>query len=281
MTSARAAAIAAPVQSPAMATTRLWDRAADLPAVVGRRPRPELVALPADGLPTVPELFTFMRDAELRFDALRMRIEELSFGVAGEQVVVIDVVLRHPNDAKVTTTIPSSGPRADYDIWISDGETVRTYNAAHRLGTERPVRNRVVGVSGEASRDLPGPSRVYEPVTALPMETLPEAFIHPAGYCQNVLSTGACAIVGLDTVAGREAIVVECDHPRTIEMAADRPDFRIRLAVDRADGVILRLEESIGGRVTRDARVVEYAPDGPLAPNAFDFPFPTGTTLLF
>jgi hypothetical protein len=113
------------------------------------------------------------------------------------------------------------------------------------------------------------------------METLPETFIHPAGYCQNVLSTGACAIVGLDDVGGREAIVVECDHPRTIEMTADRPDFRIRLAVDRADGVILRLEESIGGRVTRDARVVEYAPDSPLSPIAFDFTFPTGTTMLF
>jgi NAD(P)-dependent dehydrogenase (short-subunit alcohol dehydrogenase family) len=97
----------------------------------------------------------------------------------------------------------------------------------------------------------------------------------------TVYATSKGAIVGLDTVAGREAIVVECDHPRTIEMAADRPDFRIRLAVDRADGVILRLEESIGGRVTRDARVVEYAPDGPLAPNAFDFTFPTGTTMLF
>jgi hypothetical protein len=96
-----------------------------------------------------------------------------------------------------------------------------------------------------------------------------------------VLSTGTCAIVGLDTVAGREAIVVECDHPRTIEMAADRPDFRIRIAVDRADGVILRLEESIGGRVARDARVLEYAPDSPLAPNAFGFTFPTGTTMLF
>lgn len=264
-----------------MATTRVWDRAADLPAVVGRRPRPELVALPADGLPTVAELFTFMRDAELRFDTLRMRIEERTFGVAGEQVAQIDVVMRHPNDAKVTTTFPALGTRANYEIWVSDGDTVRTYSAPNRLGTERPVRHRVVGVAGRESRDLPGPSRVYAALTPLPMETLPETFVHPAGYCQNVLSTGPCAIVGLDTVADREAIVVECDHPRTIEMSADRPDFRIRLAVDRADGVILRLEESIGGRVTRDARVIEYAPNGPLSPNAFDFTFPTGTTMLY
>jgi hypothetical protein len=264
-----------------MTSTRLWDRAADLPMVVGRRPRPEIVALPADGLPSVAELFTFMRDAELRFDALRMRIEERSFGVDGERVAIVEVALRHPNDARVTTTQPGHGPTANYEIWISDGEVVRTYSAPHRLGTERPVRRSVVGVSGRESRDLPGPSRVYAPFTGLPMETLPEAFVHPAGYCQNVLSTGACRIVGLDDVGGREAIVVECDHPRTIEMGADRPDFRIRLLVDRADGVILRLEESIGGVVTRDARVTEYEPDAPLSPTAFDFSFPTGTTMLY
>ncbi|HET7473496.1 MAG TPA: hypothetical protein VFJ71_10250 [Candidatus Limnocylindrales bacterium] len=262
-------------------TTPHWDRAADLPVVAGRRPRPELVALAPGALPTVAELFTFMRDAELRFDTLRMRIEERSFGTNGEQVSIVDVAMRHPDDAKVTTTFPALGTAANYEIWISDGEVVRTYSAPHRLGTERPVRRAVVGVGGAGSRDLPGPSRVYEPLTALPMETLPETFVHPAGYCQNVLSTGSCAIAGVEMVAGREVIVVECDHPRTIEMAADRPDFRIRIAVDRADGVILRLEESIGGQVTRDARAIEYAPNAPLAPSTFDFVFPSGTTMLF
>jgi outer membrane lipoprotein-sorting protein len=264
-----------------MTSTRLWDRAADLPMVVGRRPRPELAALPADGLPSLDELFTFMRDAELRFDTLRMRIEERSFGVAGEQLVVVEVALRHPSDARVITSQPALGTTVNYELWISDGELVRTYSAAHKLGTERPVRRAVVGVSGRESRDLPGPSRVYASLTALPMETLPEAFVHPAGYCQNVLSTGDCRIVGLDEVAGREAIVVECLHPRTIEMGADRPDFRIRMSVDKADGVILRLEESIGGVVTRDATVTEYEPDAPLGPTTFDFTFPTGTTMLY
>jgi len=264
-----------------MTSTRLWDRAADLPMVVGRRPRPELAALPADGLPSLDELFTFMRDAELRFDTLRMRIEERSFGVAGEQLAVVEIALRHPSDARVITSQPALGTTVNYELWISDGEAVRTYSAAHKLGTERPVRRAVVGVSGRASRDLPGPSRVYAPLTALPMETLPEAFVHPAGYCQNVLSTGDCRIVGLDAVAGREAVVVECLHPRTIEMGADRPDFRIRMSVDKADGVILRLEESIGGVVTRDAAVTEYEPDAPLSANTFEFTFPTGTTMLY
>jgi outer membrane lipoprotein-sorting protein len=264
-----------------MTSSPLWDRAADLPMVVGRRPRPEIAALPADELPTLAELFTFMRDAEVRFDTLRMRIEERSFGVAGEQLAIVEVSLRHPNDARVTTSQPALGTTASYDVWVSDGEIVRTYSASHKLGTERPVRRAIVGVSGPESRDLPGTSRVYAPLTALPMETLPEAFVHPAGYCQNVLSSGDCRIVGLDEVGEREAIVVICDHPRVIEMSADRPDFRIRVAVDRADGVILRLEESIGGVVTRDARVTEYQPDAPLGPNTFDFTFPTGTTMLY
>ncbi|MEO5940326.1 MAG: hypothetical protein ABIZ72_05160 [Candidatus Limnocylindrales bacterium] len=264
-----------------MTSTRLWDRAADLPMVVGRRPRPEIAALPADRLPSLEELFTFMRDAELRFDTLRMRIEERSFGVHGEQVAIVEVALRHPSDARVTTSQPALGTTANYELWVSDGEMVRTYSAPHKLGTERPVRRAVVGVSGPESRDLPGTSRVYVALTALPMETLPEAFIHPAGYCQNILSSGDCRIVGLDAIADREAVVVECDHPRTIEVSADRPDFRIRIAVDRADGVILRLEESAGGVVTRDARVTRYEPDVPLAPSTFDFTFPTGTTMLY
>jgi hypothetical protein len=139
----------------------------------------------------------------------------------------------------------------------------------------------VQGVSGPEADGLPGTSRIYRPLTALPMETLPDTFIHPAGYCQNVLSTGDCRVVGLDQVGGRETVVLECAHPRTIEMTADRPDFRIRVNVDRADGVILRLEEWIGGKVTRDAQVTEYSADAPLPPTTFDFTFPTGTTMLY
>jgi hypothetical protein len=45
--------------------------------------------------------------------------------------------------------------------------------------------------------------------------------------------------------------------------------------------VILRLEEWIGGEVTRDARVSDYAPDAPLVPSTFDFTIPTGTTMLY
>ena len=260
-----------------MTETRLWDRAAALPVPVDGDRRPELVAL-ADDLPTVAELFTFMRDAELRFETLRMRIEERSFTARGEQLVLVEVALRHPGDARVATSEPLRGTAGNYEIWVSDGVTVRTYSAPNKLGTERPVRHLVRGVN---ERDFPGMSNVYFPVTPLPMETLPDTFVHPAGYCQNVLATGRTWISGTDEINGREVIVVECDHPRTIELAADRPDFHIQLAVDRADGVILRLTETIAGDVTREAEVVAYDPDAPLPPSMFEFEFPTGTTRLF
>lgn len=256
-------------------STRLWDRAALVPVDAAGR-YPEIVALPAS-LPTVDELFTFMRDAELRFRTLRMRIEERSFTARGETVVSMDVAIQHPGRARVTTTELGHGTAGNFELWISDGEIVRTLSGTHHLGTSRPVRTRPRGLD----KDFPGPSQVFEPVTPLPFDTLPELFVHPAGYCQNVLTTGRTWISGTDVVNGREAIVLECTHPRTIERIADRPDFHIQVAVDRAEGIITRLVESIGGEVTREATVTALEPDAPLPPGTFDFEFPDGTTMLF
>jgi outer membrane lipoprotein-sorting protein len=235
-----------------------------------------MVAL-SPGPPTLQQLFSFMRDAELRWDTLRMRIEERTFGARGEQVWTTDVAIRHPSHARVVISEAGRGTATSHELWLSDGETVWTYSAGHRLGTKRPVRNRPRGLD----RSFPGRARVYEPVTALPAETLPELFLHPAGYCQNVLATGACGIAGTDRVAGREVVLVDCDHPRSVERVADRPDFSIEVAVDRLDGVILRLVETIGGEVTRIAEAVHYEPDAPLPPSLFEFEFPEGTTILY
>jgi outer membrane lipoprotein-sorting protein len=239
--------------------------------------RPEIVALPT-GLPTVEQLFTFMRDAERRFQTLRMRIEERTYGARGEQLVTMDVALRHPGHARVVTTEPGARAAGSHELWISDGEVVRTYSAAHRLGTSRPIRNRPRGLD---PREYPGWSTVYEPITSLPMETLAELFVHPAGYCQNVLATGECWISGTDRIAGREAIVIECDHPRAVESTVDRPDYHVQVAVDRLDGVVTRLVESVAGEVTRVAEVVHLDPDATLPPTTFEFEFPEGTTLLY
>ena len=113
------------------------------------------------------------------------------------------------------------------------------------------------------------------------METLPETFIHPAGYCQNVLSTGECQVTGHGGGPRARDDRADCQHPRTTEMAADRPDFTIRIAVDRDTGIIVRLTESIAGEVTRDAEVVDLETDPALQPTTFDFAFPTGTTMLY
>ena len=257
-------------------STRLWDRAALVPVRAGER-RPEIVALPT-GLPTIEELFTFMRDAERRFETLKMRIEERTYGARGEQVVTMDIAVRHPGHARVVTTERSSKATGAHELWITDGQIVRTYSAAHRLGTSRPLRNRVRGLE---PRDFPGSSTVYEPITSLPMETLAELFVHPAGYCQNVLATGDCWISGTERIAGREAIVVECDHPRAVEQTVDRPDYHVQLAADRIDGLVLRLVESVGSEVTRVAEVVHVDSDAALPPTTFDFEFPEGTTLLY
>lgn len=236
-----------------------------------------MVAL-ASGLPTVGELFTFMRDAELRFETLRLRIEDRTSTSTGENLVVIEALVRHPGNARVTTSEPDRGTKDNYEVWISDGETVRTYAAPHRLGTVRPVRRRVAGLDDP---DLPGSSRVYRPLTPLPMETLPEAFVHPAGFCQNVLATGACWVAGTDVVAGREAIVLECDHPRGSEVWADRPDHHVTVWVDRETGVVSRLVEAMGEAVTRDATAVVLEPDGALPSTAFEFEFPPDTTTIY
>ena len=259
-----------------MTESRLWDRAA-LAVQTGERRLPAVASLSAS-LPTIADLFDFMRDAELRFATLRMRIVEETGTTNGEDAIQLDILVRHVGHAKVTTGRPGRVLGHDYEVWVSDGDLVRTYAAAHKLGTQRPIRNRPRGLD---DLDFPGMSRVYEPVTALPMETLPDTFVHPAGYCQNTLATGRCTVTGTDLVAGREAILLECDHPRAVEVVADRPDFHISIAVDRQLGVILRLVESIGGEETRRAEVTDIGPDAPLPPTAFDFAFPTGTTMLY
>jgi hypothetical protein len=259
-----------------MSATRAWDRAGSLPVPANGPARPELAAL-HDEIPSVADLFTFMRDAELRFGTLRMRIEERSATARGEEVATVETTLAHPGRAKTLTSWPEQGIGA-YELWLTDGTTVQAYVASRKVGTSRPVRPVVRGTDG---RDLPGTSRVYRALTPLQMESLPELFIHPAGYCQNVLGTGVCLVTGTTTVAGREAVVLECEHPRTVEVVADRPDFMVRIAVDRLDGVILRLEESIGGQVTRDAVVTSYQPDAPLPADAFEFTFPSDTTFIY
>jgi hypothetical protein len=258
--------------------TRIWDRAGSLPVPAGERPRPELVTLPVAALPSVEDLFTFMRDAERRFDTLRMRIDETTATAAGETDLTVEALIEHPGRARVTTTEADAGFSGNYEVWLSDGGRVRTYSARDRLATDRPARTPVRGAD---ATDLPGFARVYRPVTTLPMESLPDLFVHPGGYCQNVFATGRCDILGTAEIVGREGIVVRSAHPRSVERWADRPDFSIELVVDRGTGCILRLTELMADVPTRDARVVVFEPDVPLPPSAFELALPEGTTTIF
>ena len=254
-----------------------WDRAAIAPAGRDGRRRPELAALPP-GLPDVTTLFTFMRDAELRFDTLRLRLVERAAAASGERVVVHELLLRHPGRARVTTRLPDGDPATSHETWLSDGETVQRYRARHRLATSRPVRPRPGGLDDQ---DLPGRSRPYLPLTVLPANSLVDTFVHPAGYCQNVLATGECRVLGSGPVAGREVVFLACDHPRTIELPADRPDHRLELSVDRETGLIALLVESFGGRVTRRVEATELAPNAPIPEAAFVLAIPEDAASIY
>jgi hypothetical protein len=263
---------------PAMASTPArWDRASLTPVAPDGRRVPEIVQLGPD-TPDLATLFAFARDAELRFATLRLRLEERAWIAGGETLRVHEVLVRHPGAARVTVVRPDRPPTTNHDIWLSDGRTVRTYQSWHRLVTDRPVRGRPVGIAG---RDLPGTSRPYAPLTALPANSLPDTFVHPGGYCQNVLATGVTAVTGTATVAGREAILVSCDHPRTIEMAGDRPDHRLEVAFDRETGLISLLVESFGGTVTRRVEATELAPDAAIPDSVFAVAVPADAASIY
>jgi hypothetical protein len=263
---------------PAMASTPArWDRASTKPVAADGRRVPEIAQL-GPGVPDLATLFAFARDAELRFGTLRLRLEERAGIAAGETLRVHELLLRHVGRARVTTIRPDRPAPTNHDVWLSDGEMVRIYRSWHRLATFRPARRTVVGID---DRGLPGTSRPYTPLTALPANTLPETFVHPGGYCQNVLETGVCAVGGTGIVAGREAIFVSADHPRTVELAGDRPDHRIEIAIDRETGVMLLLVERFGDVVTRHVEATELAPDAAIPDSAFSVAIPEDASLIY
>jgi hypothetical protein len=263
---------------PAMASTpSRWDHASTAPVAADGRRVPEIAQLAA-GVPDLATSFAFARDAELRFARLRLRLEERVGIARGETLRIHEVLIRHPGRARVTTIRPDRPSPTNHDIWLGDGETVRIYRSGHRLATTRPARPAPVGLG---HRDLPGTARPYVPITALPANSLPETFVHPGGYCQNVLATGACRVSGTGLVAEREAIFVTTDHPRTVEMAGDRPDHRIEIAIDRETGVLLLLIESFGEVVTRHVEAVELSPDAAIPDAAFSVAIPSDASMIY
>ena len=113
------------------------------------------------------------------------------------------------------------------------------------------------------------------------METLAELFVHPAGYCQNVLATGRCWISGTDRVAGREASSSSATTRARSRRLSIGPTTTSRWPSTGWTASITRLVESVGGEVTRVAEAVHLEPDAALPATTFDFEFPEGTTLLY
>jgi hypothetical protein len=253
-----------------------WSGAAVAASPASRRPT--LAALPAADAPDAATLFTFMRDAELRFDTLRMRIEERTWGATGEQLRVHEIVLRHPGFARVTVRHAEREIPRDHEVWVSDGVRVRTYSAIHGVATDRPARRHLGGLD---SSTLPATSKVYLPRTRLPLDSMAEVAIHPGTYLQNVIGTGPVRIAGGRRIAGREAIEVECLHPRSTRIAADVPDHAVLLAADAQLGVISLLEQRIGGAVVRRAEATSIEPDVAIPDSAFDLAIPASARRVY
>ena len=66
----------------------------------GVAPSAARVAL-ADDLPSIEDLFSYAREAELRVRSLRMTIEDRVVNARGTRTVTYEVQLKHPGHARV------------------------------------------------------------------------------------------------------------------------------------------------------------------------------------
>ena len=123
---------------------------------------PSIAALTADA-PGLRELFSFMSEAELRVQSLRMRIRDRVVTARGEELTTVEIALRHPGHARVVRRRGEDPMSRDYDIWITDGEHVKTYDAAGNRASIRPMRR---GVAGADRPDLPAFSASLHPPDA-------------------------------------------------------------------------------------------------------------------
>ena len=113
------------------------------------------------------------------------------------------------------------------------------------------------------------------------METLADTFVHPRGFCRNVLATGALELLGTTERNGRETWLVRCAQPRRAEVLNDRPDRVLEVGVDRLSGLIVLLIERFGETVTRHAEVTDLTIDGPMSDEVFVLHVPENARRLY
>jgi hypothetical protein len=238
---------------------------------------PELPALPESSV-ALDELFSFMAEAELRFESLRMRITDRQVTAHGEETVTHDIWLRHTGLAKVVSTRGTAAD-GDYDVWVTDGQTVSTFNALGRTATKRRAPHAPVGLDHP---DLPRRSRIYAPQTALPNETVADTFVHPNGLCRNVLTTGTILRTGTAALAGgRETLLLRCNHPRSSQLLLDRPDHWLEVGVDTQTGMLLLFAEHVGDRITRHAEATNVRLDETIPDSAFTIHTSSDTRTIY
>lgn len=240
-------------------------------------PAADRIAL-AEDAPTIEELFTFAREAELRVQSLRMTIEERIVSARGPETIRHEIALKHPGHARVTTRRGAAPLSRDYEVWASDGETITRFEARTRVAS---IRRHVEPVVGSDDPGLPPFARQYRPLTKLPKGSLADTFIHPHGLFRNVLVTGPLAIVGMQRIADRMAFVVRAAHPRSAKVLVDRPDRSIEVGIGRDSGFVLLLIERIGDSVTRHAEVVALEIDPVIRDTAFEVKLPADTRILY
>ncbi|MFN8623824.1 MAG: hypothetical protein U0869_24040 [Chloroflexota bacterium] len=239
---------------------------------------PALIALDEDA-PRLEELFTFMADAELRVQTLRMRVEERTGTAKGEELSTIELVLAHPGRARITTRRSADPLSRDYRIWASDGQVVTTYDAMDERASIRPARPAPVGA---ADAGKPKFAQVYVARTPLPVSSVIDTMVHPHGLIRNVLLTGPVALIGTTHIAGgRETLVLRADHPRSSHVLTDRPDRWIEVGVDRMTGFISLLVEHVGDRVTRHAQLTGLETNGHIPDEAFAVNLPADVRMIY
>ncbi len=237
----------------------------------------DMPALP-EARPALNELFAFMAQAELRFDSLRMRIVDRQVTTHGEESVTHEIWLRHPGFAKIVSTRGAQS-EGDYNVWVSDGETVHAFSALGRTATQRRAPRPPRGLDDP---QLPRFSQVYFPQTALEAETVADTFVHPNGLCRNVLSSGPVYRRGTASLAGgREAILLRCDHPRSSQLLLDRPDHWLEIGVDAQTGMLLLLAEHVGERITRHAEAISMSLDERIPDSAFSIHTSSDTRTIY
>ncbi len=232
-----------------------------------------------DQAPRLEDLFTFMVDAELRVQTLRMRVEERLSTARGEELSTIELILRHPGFARVTTRRSTDPLSRDYRVWSSDGAMVTTYDALDERASIRPLRTLPVGADDPSK---PRFAQLWTPRTALPATSVVDTLVHPNGLIRNVLLTGRVTLAGTTHVAGgRETLVLRAEQPRSTHVLTDRPDRWMEVGVDRLTGFVTVLAEHIADRTTRHTQVIGLDVDAVVPDEAFTVHLPSDVRMIY